>query len=159
MLFRSGGVVSYNKSEYNGLTTIKGGSENPSVYYEYNPTKVATKQVTGLIVGETYAIDVDGTFGFANSNEHSYAKITVGVTTNDTTGIWRWSDISPLLEAYHITETPNPSGGMNPTANPMQSTSPVEFVATSSTYTVVVSKNSSGSGSDFTIEKMEIKRV
>jgi hypothetical protein len=155
--YSSGGTVSYNKSDYNGLTTIKGGSENPSVYSEYNPTKVATKQVTGLIVGETYAIDVDGTFGFANSNEHSYARITVGVTTNDTTGLWRWTDISPLLEAYHITETTNPSGGNG--AGSVGSTSPVEFVATSSTYTVVVSKNSSGSGSDFTIEKMEIKRV
>ena len=100
---------------------------------------------------------MDGTFGFANSNEHSYAKITVGVTTNDTTGLWRWTDISPLLEAYHITETTNPSGGNG--AGSVGSTSPVEFVATSSTYTVVVSKNSSGSGSDFTIEKMEIKRV
>ena len=159
------GQMSYNKSDYNGITTVSGGREDPSTYYEFNPTKVATKQITGLVVGETYTIDVEGQF-FQSSSEvgsmyyssqpRRYSKMVVGVTTDDTTGLWRWRDISPLLEAYHITEVPNPSGGMNPTGNPMQSTSPVEFVATSSTYTVVLSKNTPH---QFPIEKMEIKRV
>lgn len=161
----SWGTVSYNKPDYNGLTTIRGGIEYPYTYYEFNPTKVATKQITGLVVGQTYSIDVEGQF-FQSSSEYGsiyysnsprrYSKIVVGVTTADTTGLFKWADISPLLEAYYIQEVPNPSGGTNPTTNPMQSTSPVEFVATSSTYTVVLSKNTDH---QFPIEKMDINMV
>lgn len=161
--YSSMGQVSYNKPDYNGLTTISGGAETPSTYYEFNPEKVATKQITGLVVGQTYSIDVEGQF-FQSSSEvgsiyysnspRRYSKIVVGVTTADTTGLFRWSDISPLLEAYYINEVPNPSGGN--AVGSLASTSPVEFVATSSTYTVVLSKNTS---MQFPIEKMEIKRV